>query len=281
MSSVLDILDLTLPQVMGIVNLAPESFTATGRCLTKESVLQHVAEIVEAGAAIIDVGGEPTHPGTNIIVSLQQELDRVVPIVELLRNEFAIPISVDTSQPEVMRAAVAAGASMINDVRALRYEGALEAVADLDVPVCVMHMQYIDGKTRETNPDPYRGDVLSYVKNFLQERITVCLNAGIAEDNIIIDPGIGGGRFGKNTRENLQLLHCLKELKSLNRPILVGVSRKIFLGDLLNKPASERMAGSISANVWAVYQGANILRVHDVKETVDAVKVITSIMNRG
>ncbi|MBS0358859.1 MAG: dihydropteroate synthase [Proteobacteria bacterium] len=279
MKIISDILDLSAPRVMGIINVNPHSFSSTGRCLSIDDAMNHAEKIIQEGAAIIDVGGEPTHPKQHIVISLQEELDRVIPFIEKLNQNFSTPISVDTSHPEVMTAAVSAGASLINDVRALRREGALQTAANLQVPICLMHMQYPDGNASTNSEDPYHGNVVQSVKHFLQERIDACLASGIQKEQIILDPGIGHGSFGKDLPQNLQLLNQLKVFCDMGFPILVGVSQKTFIGELLNVEVSERLYGSIAAAIYAVLCGVKIIRAHDVKATVQALQMINAIDN--
>lgn len=265
-------LDLSHPQVMGILNITPNSFSHVGRFLSVKEALKHAEQMVAEGAAIIDLGGEPTNPGVHPIVSLQEELDRVIPVIENLALNISIPISVDTSKPEVMHEAIKHGASFINDVRALQNPDALKVVAETQVPVCLMHMAFPDG-----NATSMTGDVVSTIKNFLQARIDACLKAGIAREKIVIDPGIGGGNFGKNMTQNLNLLAHLNEFKAFNLPLLVGVSRKLFIGELLDLPQEKRLYGSLGATVMAINNGANIIRAHDIRATVEAIKVAIAI----
>lgn len=270
------LLDLTRPQIMGIVNVTPDSFCSQGRYYQqKEAAVRHAVSLVEAGATIIDIGGESTRPNAKP-VSLQEELDRVIPVIEKLRVTIDVPISVDTSQPVVMQAAVDAGANVINDVRALRMPGALTTAAKLAVPVCLMHMRYMaqdpissSGNSIET--------ILDEVKCFLHERMVACLEAGIAKEHLILDPGFGGGAFGKTMEENMYLLARLPELKLLGLPILVGVSRKSFLGELLKKTIEERISASVIAAMIAVQKGADIVRVHDVAETREALQFVVAV----
>lgn len=234
--------------------------------------LAHVEQMVKDGADIIDVGGESTRPGA-VSVSEQDEVERVAPLVEAIRERFDVPISVDTSKPAVMRAAVAAGADMLNDVRALREQGALEAVAELGVPVCLMHMQ---GKPRSMQCAPRYDDVTTDVLRFLSQRVNACQAAGIARDKLLVDPGFG---FGKSLTHNFTLLKELNCFKSLGLPLLVGVSRKSMIGSILDKPVEQRLYGSIAAASLALWQGANIIRVHDVAATRDVVKVCQAVMD--
>ncbi len=259
-----------LPKVMAILNVTPDSFSDGGRYNSKESALAQARKMVSEGAQIIDVGGESTRPGAQP-VSLAQEIARVVPVVEALRAAFDVTISVDTSKAEVMRAAVSAGASLVNDVRALREPGALEVVAELGVDVCLMHMQ---GEPRTMQRRPVYKDVVDDVYRFLSERVESCLSAGIRRESIMIDPGFG---FGKSLAHNLVLLRELERFKVMGLPLLVGVSRKSMFGDILNRPTAERMVGSVVAATIAAWQGADVLRVHDVAETVDALKVCCAV----
>lgn len=267
------VLDLGKPCVMGVVNVTPDSFSDGGEFLLPEQAVAHAFRLVEEGAAIIDIGGESTRPGASA-VPVAEELDRIVPIVEALTAaSLSVPISVDTSKPEVMRAAVAAGAGMINDVYALRLEGALEAVADLGVPVCVMHMQ---GEPRTMQANPVYEDVVAEVKAFLANCVAVCKKAGIDHGRLIIDPGFG---FGKTLEHNLGLLRNLRDFCELGVPVLAGISRKSMIGALLDAPPDERLQGSVAAAVIAALNGASILRVHDVRETVQALTVVNAIQN--
>lgn len=256
---------------MGILNVTPDSFSDGGRFDSPSTALQQAAMMAKAGAAIIDIGGESTRPGAKN-VSEQEELDRVIPIIESLRAVTGVPISVDTSKPRVMRAAVAAGASMINDVYALQADGALAAAAELKVPVCLMHMR---GEPRTMQDSPQYDDVVAEVAAFLESRVEACLAAGLSEDLIVVDPGFG---FGKTHDHNVELLANLRQLRVRGRPLLVGVSRKATLGQLTGRSVNERMPASIAAAVVAAMQGAEIIRAHDVQETVDALKVVQAVM---
>jgi dihydropteroate synthase len=264
-------LDLGLPQVMGILNLTPDSFSDGGRFVDPDAALKHAFQMVEQGAAIIDVGGESTRPGARF-VSLDEELERVIPIVERLAQEIPVPISVDTNKPQVMREAVAAGVGMINDIMALQEPGALEAAAEVAVPVCLMHMQ---GKPRTMQQAPHYENVVEEVKTFLRQRLDAGEAAGIPRHTMIIDPGFG---FGKTFEHNLALLKGLLALRDLAVPVLVGISRKSMIGAIIgDKPVNERMVGSVAAAVVAAMEGAAIIRVHDVRETVDAIKVVSAV----
>ena len=255
---------------MGILNTTPDSFSDGGQFNSTETAINHAIEMIRDGADIIDVGGESTRPGA-AAVSVEEEIARVVPVIKALREQSDVCISIDTSKPEVMRAAVQAGASLVNDVNGLRELEALEVCAELDVPVCVMHMQ---GQPRTMQESPYYDDVLEDVKSFLQQRVKDCLMAGIKQENIIIDPGFG---FGKNLQHNLQLLQQLDEFTVLGVPILVGLSRKSMLGLILDSPVEQRLYASVAAAVLAWTKGAKIFRVHDVKPTVDALKVCVAV----
>lgn len=265
-------IDLSSPKVMGILNVTPDSFSDGGNYHQLESGLYQVEQMLKQGADFIDVGGESTRPGATA-VSLQQELDRVIPVIEQIRQRFDTVISIDTSKAEVMKQAVNAGAGLINDVRALQQEDALGTAANLDVPVCLMHMQ---GQPAEMQNNPYYQNILLEVRDFFERRVKACVESGIDRTNIIIDPGFG---FGKTLEHNYQLLSELRNLANMGFPILSGTSRKSMLGHLLNRQVDERLAGSIVTATLAVQQGANIIRVHDVKETVDAIKVITFVTN--
>ncbi|MDH3906661.1 MAG: dihydropteroate synthase [Gammaproteobacteria bacterium] len=264
-------LEFDVPAVMGILNVTPDSFSDGGRFTGHEAALRQAATMARDGAAIIDVGGESTRPGA-ADVSEQEELDRVLPVIEAVVAAVDVPVSIDTSKPSVMRAAVAAGASMINDIRALREDGALQAAVELGCPVCLMHMQ---GKPRTMQQEPVYGDVVAEVAEFLAGRVRACVAAGVAEDRIIVDPGFG---FGKKPRHNIELLSNLRQLQSVGRPILAGLSRKSTLGELTGRGVGERLPASIAAAVIAVIEGATIVRVHDVRETVDALRVAAAVL---
>lgn len=260
---------LDRPRIMGILNLTPDSFSDGGLWTDPERALRHAVRMVAQGADIIDIGGESTRPGADP-VPVQEELDRVVPLIERVAGETDAPISVDTSKPGVMRAAVAAGAGLINDVFALRQEGALEAAAALDVPVCLMHMQ---GQPRDMQANPEYSDVVADVRQFLAERAAACVEAGIAESRMIVDPGFG---FGKTLQHNLDLLNRLAAIAELGLPVLAGLSRKSMLGAITGRKTGERIAASVAAALLAVQNGASIVRVHDVAETSDALKLLAA-----
>lgn len=259
-------LDLSAPQVMGIVNVTPDSFSDGGRFFSADKALEQARKLVADGAGVIDIGGESTRPGSEP-VPVDEEIRRVLPAIEAITAELDVPVSIDTMKAEVMRAAVEAGAGIINDVNALRGENALATAAQLNVPVCLMHMQ---GTPQNMQKSPHYEDVVGEVIDFLQHRIDACEQAGIARQNLILDPGFG---FGKKARHNLRLMKHLSRITALGYPVLVGVSRKSIIGAMLNTSVDERLAGSLSLASIAVWQGARIIRSHDVKETVQAVKL--------
>lgn len=264
------ILDLSQPQVMGILNVTPDSFSDGGRFVGREQAIAHARQMAVEGASIIDIGGESTRPGAQA-VSVDEELARVIPVIEAVRAELEVIISIDTSKPAVMTAAVAAGAGLINDVRALREEGAVQAAAAAGVPVCLMHMQ---GEPRTMQRQPHYADVVSEVRDFLLERAQCCETAGIARQQILLDPGFG---FGKTLAHNLQLLRGLPQLVAAGYPLLVGLSRKSMIGALLDLPVEQRLTPSVALATLAVWQGANIVRVHDVTETVQAIRLCRAV----
>ena len=267
-------LDLNEPRVMGILNVTPDSFSDGGLFIKPSDALKHALRMADEGAAIIDVGGESTRPGAQS-VSLQQELDRIIPVIEALCCELSVPVSIDTSKPEVMREAAAAGAGMINDVCALSVEGAIEAASELQLPVCLMHMQ---GEPRMMQQRPQYDDVVAEVSDYLQQRARVCVAAGIPAERILIDPGFG---FGKRLQHNLQLLQNLESLTALGYPLVAGLSRKSMIGRLLDdREADQRLFGSLAAAVIAAMKGASILRVHDVRATVDAIRITTAVIQQ-
>jgi dihydropteroate synthase len=258
---------LDRPRVMGIVNVTPDSFSDGGRHDTADLAVAHALTLADEGADVLDVGGESTRPGA-AEVGVEEELRRVIPVIERLVRETGLPISVDTSKPEVMRAAVEAGAGLINDVRALRVDGALETAAQLGVPVVLMHMQ---GEPRSMQAAPDYDDVVADVHRFLAERIFAAEMAGIAKSRLIVDPGFG---FGKTLEHNLALLARLDAFTNLGVPLLAGLSRKRTIGELTGREATdERVHGSVAAHLIAAQRGASLLRVHDVAATVDALRV--------
>ena len=263
-------LDLSTPKVMGILNVTPDSFSDGGAFNVLNNGLAQTELMLKEGADIIDIGGESTRPGAKD-VSTQQELDRVIPMIEFIQQRFDTIISIDTSKAQVMTEAVKAGASLINDVRALQEEGALNAALKAQVPVCLMHMQ---GQPREMQHNPSYDDVMQDVLGFLQQRIASCVDAGISQQQIIIDPGFG---FGKLLEHNYQLLANLEQFHSLQVPVLAGMSRKSMIGNLLQRDMDQRLAGNVAVATVAANKGAQIIRVHDVKETVDAIKIILKL----
>ncbi len=260
-------LDLSTPQVMGILNITPDSFSDGGKFTEIGHALKQVQKMIDDGATIIDIGGESTRPGA-IDVSEQDELARVIPILKAIKQRFDVLVSVDTSKAAVMVAAIEAGADVINDVRALQNDGCLAAVANSNIPVCLMHMQ---GLPRSMQNNPVYNDVIFDIMQFFQQRINACVAAGIARERLILDPGFG---FGKTLEQNFHLLANMSKFGKLGLPILAGLSRKSMIGTLLNRDVKQRLAGSVSAAIIAAQQGANIIRVHDVQETVDALTVL-------
>ena len=264
------VLDLTQTHVMGILNITPDSFSDGGRFNQRDLALRHAQAMVEAGATLIDIGGESTRPGARP-VSVVEELERVAPLVEAINRELDVIISVDTSTPAVMRESARLGAGLINDVRALRRDGALDAAAATGLPVCLMHMQ---GEPGTMQDHPHYDDLLGEVSSFLLERIQACASAGIPAERILLDPGFG---FAKSHAHNLSLFKHMQALHALGRPLLVGVSRKSMVGLALNKPVTERLNGSLALAALAMTKGAKILRVHDVAETIDVVRMIAAV----
>ena len=274
-------IDLSTPKVMGIVNVTPDSFSDGGKYSQTHLAIAHALKLVEEGASILDIGGESTRPNATA-VSLQQELDRVIPVIEALiqhfkqNNQINVPISIDTYKPKVMQAAINAGVSMVNDVRALQEEGALQVVAKSNVGVCLMHMQ---GTPTTMQQNPQYNDVVNEVKVFLHARLQDTMNeanghAGCKASNILLDPGFG---FGKTREHNISLLQNLESFADLGQPLLVGLSRKSVLGQMTGNDVDARLHSSIAANVIAAMKGAKILRVHDVKATVEALKVVAEV----
>jgi dihydropteroate synthase len=264
-------LDLTRPNVMGIVNVTPDSFSDGGKYSSVERAVEHALQLIAEGADILDIGGESTRPGA-APVGLDEELRRVIPVIEALSKVTTVPLSTDTYKPEVMRAAIQAGADIVNDICALREEGALEIVANSNAGVCLMHMQGIP-QTMQINPQ--YTDVVSEVKQFLADRVEACLTHGIASERITLDPGFG---FGKTTAHNVALIQHLDSFVELGFPLLVGLSRKSVLGRIAGGDEQQRLHAGLAASVISVMKGAKIVRVHDVKATVDALKVVAAVM---
>lgn len=257
--------------IMGILNATPDSFSDGGLFISVSKAVDHVARMIDEGADIIDIGGESTRPGASP-VSAEEEMERVIPIIEAVSQRFGVIISIDTSKANVMQAAVNAGAGMINDVRALKEEDALQAAVKMAVPVCLMHMQ---GQPQSMQDKPVYADVTTDVREFLSERVDQCLEAGMDLNNIILDPGFG---FGKTTQQNFQLLNELERIRSHDLPVLAGLSRKSMIGQTLNLGVNERVSASIALALLAVLNGANIIRLHDVKETCQAVRMIEAVV---
>ena len=257
-------------RVMGVINATPDSFSDGGQFESLDKAFIHAQQMIEDGVDIFDVGGESTRPGSHY-VSVEQELERTIPLIRVIREISDLPISIDTNKPEVMQQAVTSGASIINSIDALRQKNALAVAADLNVPVCLMHMQ---GTPETMQQEPYYEDVVAEVIEFLKQRIDHALDAGIKEQNLIVDPGFG---FGKTMQHNLQLLKSLTAFQALNVPLLVGLSRKRMIGTILDKPVDQRVYGSIATAVIAAMQGADIVRVHDVAETVDAIAMVRAL----
>jgi len=259
--------------IMGIINTTPDSFSDGGRFVKPDAALKHALNLVEQGADILDIGGESTRPGAEI-VSLQQELDRVLPIIEKLSAETDIPISIDSYKPDVMRAAIDAGASMVNDVNGLRADGAISVVSSANVPVCIMHKL---GQPKTMQQAPQYSNVVDEVVDFLQRQIDACLAKSIELDDIVVDPGIG---FGKTLQHNLALLNGVEYLRDkLSCNVLIGVSRKSMIDMILNRELSQRVSASVGLAVQAVINGAKIIRVHDVRQTYDAVRSIEAVLH--
>ncbi|WP_407642961.1 dihydropteroate synthase [Corallincola holothuriorum] len=265
---------LKAPQVMGILNVTPDSFSDGGKYGQLDAALRQAEAMVAAGATFIDIGGESTRPGADA-VSVDQELVRVIPVIEAVKANLDVLVSLDTSKAEVISQGISAGADLINDVRALQAPGALQAVAASRVPVCLMHMQ---GEPRTMQDTPQYGDLISDIRHFFEDRIDECVNAGIERSRILIDPGFG---FGKSGDHNYQLLNQLDQFHELDRPLLVGLSRKSMIGQVLNNDISERVIGSVAGAVIAAMKGCHIVRVHDVKETVEAMNIVRATLQES
>ncbi len=264
------ILELSSPQVMGILNVTPDSFSDGGKYTQLDHALNQVDQMIADGVSIIDIGGESTRPGA-VDVSERDELARVIPVLTAIKQRFDVLVSIDTSKASVMSAAIAAGADIINDVRALQNDGCLAAIANSEIPVCLMHMQ---GLPRSMQNNPSYDDVVHDIMAFFQQRIEACVNAGITRERILVDPGFG---FGKTLEQNFHLLANMSKFRKLGLPILVGLSRKSMIGNLLNRDVEQRLVGSVTAAIIAAQQGADIIRVHDVQATVDALKVLKAV----
>lgn len=264
------VLDLSEPRVMGVLNVTPDSFSDGGRFLDPGRACDHARTMIEEGASIIDVGGESTRPGAAAVPAAAQ-LERVIPVIERLSSELDVPISIDTSDPEVMRAAVDAGASMVNDIRALRAPGALDTAADLGVPVVLMHMQ---GEPRTMQEAPRYQDVVAEVSDFLRQRAAAAVAHGLAAEQLLLDPGFG---FGKRLEHNLQLLAGLASIAAMGFPVLVGLSRKSMLGAVTGAEVADRLAAGVAAAALAVERGAMVMRSHDVRATLHAIRIARAV----
>ncbi len=268
------LLDLSRPQVMGVLNVTPDSFSDGGAFMGGDAALKQAMAMEAEGAAVIDVGGESTRPGSQG-VSVEEELRRVIPVLKALRSQTSVPLSVDTSKPEVMVEAARAGAGLINDVMALRRPGALEAARETGLPVCLMHMQ---GTPASMQDNPRYRDVVAEVEAFLLERVAAAESVGIPRERLVLDPGFG---FGKTDPHNAALLAGLPRLASHGLPVLAGLSRKSLVGRVLGRELPERLAGSVAAAALATWNGARLLRAHDVRETVDAVRLMEYVTMKG
>ncbi|WP_431313666.1 dihydropteroate synthase [Thalassotalea insulae] len=255
-------------QIMGILNVTPDSFSDGGQFTQLDSALRQVEQMITNGVSIIDIGGESTRPGA-LDVSESDEINRTIPVLKAIKQHFDVAVSIDTSKAGVMAEAINAGVDLINDVRALQNEGCLAVVANSDLPVCLMHMQ---GLPRTMQANPQYADLITDIEGFFLQRIAACEQAGIDKSRLILDPGFG---FGKTVEQNYQLLAQLSRFKPLGLPILSGTSRKSMIGKLLNREVAERLSGSITTAILAVQNGASIVRVHDVRETMDALKILT------
>ncbi|MCQ4315032.1 dihydropteroate synthase [Stutzerimonas zhaodongensis] len=264
------VLDLSRPHVMGILNVTPDSFSDGGRFVDVDAALRHAEAMLAAGATLVDIGGESTRPGARSIAPVE-ELERVAPVVEAIARELDVIISVDTSTPSVMREAARLGAGLINDVRSLSRDGALDAASASGLPVCLMHMV---GEPGDMQKDPSYENVTREVSNFLRERLEACAAAGIPNDRVLLDPGFG---FAKTLAHNLSLFKHMEQLHQLGRPLLIGVSRKSIIGQTLQREVAHRLSGSLGLAALAVAKGASIIRVHDVAETVDVVRMIAAV----
>ncbi len=267
-------LDLSRPRIMGVLNVTPDSFSDGGDYASPDRAIARAVEMVEEGAAIIDIGGESTRPGAPP-VTLEDELQRVIPVIEALHASVSVPISIDTRKPEVMQAAVAAGAGLVNDVNALQEPGAVEMAASLEVPVCLMHMQ---GDPATMQDAPTYSNVVDEVMDYLNKRAAVCMQQGILKDRILLDPGFG---FGKTTEHNLLLLQQLHRLVACGYPVLVGLSRKSLIGKVLGLPVDKRLYPGIALAVLAVWQGAALVRCHDVRATREAIAMCQAVRDVG
>ena len=262
--------ELSNVKVMGILNVTPDSFSDGGQFTCFDNALKQVEQMIEDGVDIIDIGGESTRPGA-VDVSVKDEIFRVIPLLKAIKSRFNINVSIDTSKAEVMSEAIIYGADMINDVRALQNDGCLDVVAQSDIGVCLMHMQ---GMPRTMQENPQYNDIIDDILEFFMQRIEECEQSGISKERLILDPGFG---FGKTVAHNYEVLAKLEQFKALGLPVLAGISRKSMIGNLLNRDVNERLAGSLAAAIVAVQHGANIIRVHDVRESVDVINVLKTV----
>lgn len=267
-------LDLSHTHVMGILNITPDSFSDGGRYNDRDAALVRVEQMLDGGATLIDIGGESTRPGA-ALVGVQEEVDRVVPMVEAIKARFDVVVSIDTSTPEVISGSAAVGAGLINDIRALCRPGAMQAAVESKLAVCLMHMQ---GEPQSMQQAPVYDSVLAQVNSFLEARVQACLEAGIDRNKLVLDPGFG---FGKTLQHNLELFAHMDALRPLDLPVLVGVSRKSMIGQALDRPVDQRLSGSLALAALAVAKGARIIRVHDVVETVDVVRMVDAVNAAG
>lgn len=263
-------LDMSRVHIMGILNVTPDSFSDGGKFLKPDKALKHAKLMFDSGASLIDIGGESTRPGAKEI-SYQEEIDRVAPVIELIHRELDVIISIDTSSAEVIREASRLGAGLINDIRGLRRDGALKAAASSNLPVCLMHMV---GSPETMQNAPEYEDIMRELVIFFEERINTCISSGIKSENIIIDPGFG---FSKTLQHNLQIFNNLEFLHTLRRPLMIGVSRKSLIGKVLDRPVDQRLIGGLALSAVAITKGVKILRVHDVSETMDVVRMISAL----
>lgn len=265
-------LDLATPQIMGILNVTPDSFSDGGKFNHIDAAIKQAVKMVEDGASILDIGGESTRPGAALVTE-EQELDRVIPVIEAIKRELDIWISIDTSKAIVMKEAVNVGANLINDVRALSHSNALDTAAQLDVPVCLMHMQ---GQPKDMQDNPSYQNCISEIKTFFDARINACLQAGIKRENIILDPGFG---FGKSMPHNFSLIKHFNDFSVYGLPLLAGLSRKSMFDNLLGLKVEERLASSLAGALLCAQNGASIIRVHDVKETSNILEILRTVKN--
>ena len=267
--------NLNPPHIMGVLNITPDSMLDGGQYLQLADALARSEEMIQEGVAMIDIGGESTRPNAQP-VTVEVELQRVLPVIKAIRKQFSIPLSIDTSQPVVMRAAIEHGVNMINDVRALRVPGALATAAQLNVPICLMHMSYPFGKP-DGAVDPLGNEPMAAIIDFFHARITACEQAGIAREKLLIDPGFGGGSFGKSPKQNVHILKNMAQLTQFKLPILVGLSYKSFISALLDVPLPQRLPGALAATVLAMIGGATIVRTHDVPPTLQVVRLVHAV----